>query len=138
MPVDTIRVGVVGAGETGTPLLRQLLAADFVDVVGVADLDQEAPGMKLARAHARPTTDDFEDIAALGEGVDILIDTTGVAFVRDRLRERMQATGNRHTIIMHERIAVLMMSLSQGHLVATKHGVVDYESPAALGASSAE
>lgn len=136
--MDTIRIGIVGAGETGTPLLRQLLAADFVELVGVADLDQDAPGMALARAHGRSTTDDFEDIAALGEGVNILIDTTGVASVRDRLRARMQETGNRHTIIVHERIAVLMMSLSQGHLVATKHGVVNYESPTAIGASSAD
>jgi predicted homoserine dehydrogenase-like protein len=136
-PVETIRIGVVGAGETGTPLLRQLLAADFVEVVGVADLDADAPGMALARAHGCRTTDDFEDIAGLGDGVDIVIDATGVADVRDRLRARMQETGNRHTIIMHELIAVLLMSLSQGRLVATKHGAVDYESPVARGASAA-
>jgi predicted homoserine dehydrogenase-like protein len=124
-------VGVIGAGETGTPLLRQLLAADFVEVVGVADLDRNAPGMVLARAKGCLTTGEFMDLADLSEGVDILIDATGVAEVRDRLRGRLQESGNRHTIIMHEMIAVLMMSLSQGRLVATKHGAVDYEtSPA--------
>jgi predicted homoserine dehydrogenase-like protein len=125
--VDTIRVGVVGAGETGTPLLRQLLGADFVEVVGVADLDAGAPGMVLARAKGRPTTDDFMELADLGEGVDILIDATGVAEVRNRLRQRLQDSGNRHTILVHEMIVVLMMSLSQGRLVEAKHGVIDYE-----------
>ena len=129
--MDSIKVGVIGAGETGTPFLRQLLAADFVDVVGVADLDQDAPGMVLTREHGRRTTTDFMELADLREEVDIIIDVTGVAEVRDRLRNRMQESDNRHTIIMHEMIAVLMMSLSQGRLVATKHGAVDYEtSPA--------
>ena len=129
--MNTIRIGVVGAGETGTPLLRELFAADFVDVVGVADLDPRAPGVALARAHGRPTFGDAMDLADLGEGVDIIIDTTGVPEVRDQLRTRMQESGNRHTIIMHELIAVLVMSLSQGRLVSSKHGAVDYESPAA-------
>ncbi|MGE0027310.1 MAG: oxidoreductase [Thermoleophilia bacterium] len=129
--MNTIRIGVVGAGETGTPLLRELLSAGFVDVVGVADLDPDAPGVALARAHGRPTFGDALDVAALGEGVDIIIDTTGVPEVRDRLRTEMQESANRHTIIMHERIAVLLMSLSQGRLVSSKHAAVDYESPAA-------
>ena len=66
-------------------------------------------------------------LAGLGESVDIIIDVTGVAEVRDRLRASMQESGNRHTIIMHEMIAILMMSLSQGRLVAAKHEAVDYE-----------
>lgn len=127
--VDTIRVGIIGAGETGTPLLRELLGASFVEVVAVADLDPLTPGMVLAREHGRHTTTNFMEIAELGDGVDIIIDATGVGEVRDRLRTQLQETGNRHTIIMHELIAVLMMSLSQGRLVDAKHGVVDYETP---------
>ena len=129
--MNTIRIAVVGAGETGTPLLHELCAADFVDVVGVADLDPDAPGLALARAHGRATFGGATDVADLGEGVDIIIDTTGVPEVRDQLRAQMQESGNRHTIIMHELIAVLLMSLSQGHLVSSKHGAVDYQSPAA-------
>jgi predicted homoserine dehydrogenase-like protein len=129
--VNTIRIGVVGAGETGTPLLRELFAAPFVDVVGVADLDPDAPGAALARAHDCATFSDAMDVARLDDGVDIIIDTTGVPEVRDRLRTHMQESGNHHTIIMHELIAVLLMSLSQGRLVSSKHGAVDYRAPAA-------
>lgn len=116
-----IRIGVIGAGETGTPLLKQLLDASFVEVVGVADLSQEMPGIKLAREHGIMTTADFMEIARLGNGVDILIDVTGVAKVREQLRDYFQQSGNQHTIIMHELIAVLMMSLSQNALVSSKH-----------------
>lgn len=125
--METIRIILIGAGETGTPLLRQLLAAPFVKVLGVADLNEEMPGMKLAREQGVPTTTDFMSLIRRGEEVDIVIDVTGVAKVRDALRRHMQETGNRHTIIMHELIAVLLMSLSQGQLVSMKHNAVHYD-----------
>jgi predicted homoserine dehydrogenase-like protein len=124
--MEQIRIGMIGAGETGTPLLRQLLDAPFVSLVGVADLSDDQPGMVLAREHDVVTTNDFMSLARLGDAVDIIIDTTGVATVREQLRQHFQASGNQHTILMHETIALLMMSLSSGQLVAGKHGVNDY------------
>ncbi|MBN9423191.1 MAG: oxidoreductase [Candidatus Accumulibacter sp. 66-26] len=125
--MEKIRIALIGAGETGTPLLRQLLSAPFVQMVGVADLDNEMPGMRLARENGVVTTNDFMTLVGLGEAVDIIIDVTGVGQVRDALRRAMQDSGNRHTIIMHELIAVLLMSLSQGKLVSMKHKAVDYD-----------
>ena len=125
--MEAIRIILIGAGETGTPLLKQLLAVPFVKVLGVADLDDTMPGIKLAREHGVPTTTDFMSLVQGGDAVDIVIDVTGVAKVRDQLRQHMQDSGNRHTIIMHELIAVLLMSLSQGKLVAMKHQAVDYD-----------
>ncbi len=125
--MDRIRIVMIGAGETGTPLLKQLLAAPFVEVVGVADLKNDMPGMDLARQYGVRTTNDFMTLARLGEAVDIIIDVTGVDAVRDRLRGYMQDSGNHHTIIMHELLAVLLMSLSQGKLVSMKHNQVDYD-----------
>jgi predicted homoserine dehydrogenase-like protein len=124
--MQKIRIGVIGAGETGTPLLNQLLDASFVEVVGVADLNDDMPGMRIARARGIKTTNDFMDIARLGGGLDILIDVTGVPAVREKLRTFFQESGNHHTIIMHEMIAILMMSLSQNKLVSTKHNQTDY------------
>lgn len=124
--METIRIGMIGAGETGTPLLEQLLNASFIEVVGVADLSDTLPGIKLARERGIKTTTDFMDIARLGNDLDILIDVTGVPAVREQLREYFHQSGNQHTIIMHEMIAVLMMSLSQNKLVSMKHNQVDY------------
>ena len=124
--MEKIRIGMIGAGETGTPLMRQLMDASFVTLVGVADLSDDQPGIALARDRGVMTTNDFMDIARMGDGVDIVIDTTGVAELRNQLRQHFQDSGNRHTVIMHEIIALLMMSLSQGELVAGKHNVHDY------------
>lgn len=125
--MSNIRIALIGAGETGTPLLRQLLDAPFVSMVAVADLSDAQPGMVIARERGVRTTNDFMDIARLGVDVDIVIDVTGVAKVRDALRQHYQLSNNHHTIIMHERIAVLLMSLSRGELVGSKHGQVDYD-----------
>jgi predicted homoserine dehydrogenase-like protein len=125
--MEKIRIVVIGAGETGTPLLQQLLAAPFVEVVGVADLNENMPGIALARKHGVQTTKDFMTLVRLGGAVDIIIDVTGVAPVREQLRHHMQESGNHHTIIMHELIAVLLMSLSQGKLVSMKHNPADYD-----------
>lgn len=120
------RIAVIGAGETGTPLLKQMLTAPFVTVVGVADLDLSMPGIELAREFGVPVTDNFMELAEMGERVDVIIDVTGAPKVREALRKHMVDTGNTHTLIMHERIALLMMSLSAGRLVSSKHGHQEY------------
>ncbi|MFC5359845.1 oxidoreductase [Azospirillum himalayense] len=126
MAKDIFRIAVIGAGETGTPLLTQLLDAPFVEILGVADLDAEAPGMRLARARGVATTTDFMDLARLGEAVDVLIDVTGVPKVREALRQHMQDSGNSHTLIVHEMVVQLMLSLLSGRLVQLKHEVEEY------------
>lgn len=126
MPNDLFRVAVVGAGETGTPLLRKLLDAPFVELLGVADLDPEAPGMRLANHCGVKTTTDFHELAGLGERLDVLIDVTGVPAVRESLRRAMMETGNHHTVIVHEMVVQLMLSLLNGELVQLKHDTQDY------------
>lgn len=126
MPNNLFRVAVVGAGETGTPLLRKLLAAPFVELLGVADLDPDAPGMQLANHRGVKTTTNFHELAQLGERLDVLIDVTGVPAVRDTLRKAMQETGNHHTVIVHEMVVQLMLSLLNGELVRLKHDTQDY------------
>ncbi|CAO3443370.1 hypothetical protein [Azospirillum argentinense] len=126
MVKDIFRIAVIGAGETGTPLLTQLLDAPFVEILGVADLDAEAPGMRLARDRGVATTTDFMDLARLGEAVDVLIDVTGVPKVREALRQHMQDSGNSHTLIVHEMLVQLMLSLLSGRLVQVKHEVEEY------------
>ncbi len=124
--MEKIRIAMVGAGETGTPLLKQLLAAPFVELVGVAELNLALPGIEIARAAGVPVTDNFIELAEQGERIDIIIDLTGSRKVREDLRRFMQFAGNNHTVIMHERIALLMMSLSAGTLVQTRHESLSY------------
>ena len=58
MATDALSIAIVGGGQTGTSLIELLLKADFLNIVGAADLDDNATGIKLAEktAFARPTT----------------------------------------------------------------------------------
>lgn len=124
--MQAFRIVVIGAGETGTPLLQQLFNAPFVQVLGVADLNLGLPGIALARAHQVTVTDNFMELVSRGAEVDIIIDVTGAAKVREQLRQYMVDSANTHTVIMHEQIALLMMSLSAGKLLDSKHGQQEY------------
>lgn len=48
--------------------MPELRAAPFVEVVGVADVESDAPGPALTREHGRPTTGDLLDLTDLGGG----------------------------------------------------------------------
>ena len=95
-------------------------------MVGVADLNLELPGIRLAQEHGVPVTSNFIEIAEQGEEVDIIIDVTGSRKVREDLRRFMQFSGNAHTVIVHERVAILMMSLCAGKLMETRHSELAY------------
>ncbi len=114
MEAEQMRVVFVGAGATGTPLLEVLLARGIVDVIMVCDLRPDAPGMELARASGVPTTQDLTEVMRLGEPVDLVFDMTGDPGVRTALRLQLQLQNNRHTVIVHEKIALLALALSQG------------------------
>ncbi|WP_237651562.1 oxidoreductase [Beggiatoa leptomitoformis] len=116
-----ISIAIIGAGETGTPLLTQLSASDFINILAVADVNDNAAGMRFAREKGIKTTNDLIEVANMGEAIDIIIEVTGKNEVRDQLRQALYKTGNNHTVIMHEIIAILLMSLSQGQLVQIKH-----------------
>ncbi len=124
--MNKFTVGIIGAGRAAMEMLQQLASADFVNIVGIADMNENAPGIALAHEHNIPTTTDMAEILAKGEQLDILIDVTGVKKVRDSLRQHMQDSGNHHTVIMHERISALLISLAKGKLVEMKASDDDY------------
>lgn len=120
MNTEHFKIAVIGAGHAGIELLQKLFEAEFVDIVGVADTKQDAPGMLLAREHQILTTTDMNSLLVNSFEIDIIIDVTGVKAVRDALRSHMQESGNYHTVIMHERISALLLSLFNGEMVQTK------------------
>jgi len=127
MADERIRLALVGAGATGSPLLELLLGHNhIVDVVMVVDSRPDAPGMAVARAHGIPTAEDITQVMRLKEKVDLIVDVTGDPGVKTALRLQLQLQNNRHTVIMHEKIVLLILSLMQGKLVSGHETSKDY------------
>lgn len=122
-----LRIGIIGAGKTGKLLIEQLAGFDFVKIVMVADIREDAPGFVFAKEKGIPVTKNFMEVAKLGEQVDMIIEVTGQRDVKLDLRSYMQDSGNKHTVIVPELVAVLLMSMAKGELVDSYHGPQKYE-----------
>ncbi len=80
----TIRVVIWGAGKGGTALLELFTRSPEVQVVGIADSNPEAPGLRLARNLGIHTTTD--GLALLAEDrADLIVDVTGDPAIRSAL-----------------------------------------------------
>jgi len=108
---DTLRVAIIGGGRTGTPLLQELLKYAYIDIVGVADLDPYAEGIKLAAAKGIFTTSDPMELVMKGAFIDILVEVSGDITLKRTIKAEFERSGNTGTIIMHDLIARLFISV---------------------------
>ncbi len=120
---EKITVAIIGAGRTGSMLLNELLKYPYVSVVGVSDLKRGAAGMMLAAEKGVFTTTDPMVLVERGADIDILIVVCGDAALKRTIKERFVAQGNKRTVIMHDTIARLFISVSarQPQLVGSLH-----------------
>jgi len=77
---DIINVAIVGAGRGGSGILKVLLALDSINIIGVADIRADAPGVLIARENGIFTTDDYRELICR-DNIDVVIEATGVAQV---------------------------------------------------------
>jgi ketol-acid reductoisomerase len=109
--VTVADIAIVGLGEIGSRFLDEILRLRErgIRVVCVAQ-NSDTAGKKRAQDAGIPikTTD---EIIALGGAVDVIFDLTGNPEVRKDLRAKMQASGNRHTIIAPETMARMLWAV---------------------------
>ncbi len=110
---EVVRIGIIGAGRTGTPLIKEFLQFPYIKIMGVCDLNLNTEGMRLARDNGIFTTANIEDIVNMGEEIDLVINVSGDPNLRKRLVNFYLRTANAHTIIVHEMVARLMISLAE-------------------------
>ncbi|OGW46771.1 MAG: hypothetical protein A2078_08060 [Nitrospirae bacterium GWC2_57_9] len=109
---NTLNVALIGAGRTGTPLLKELLKYRYIKLVGGAARKATAPGIKLAARKKIYTTTDPMDLLRKKKKIDILIDVTGDVKLKKGIKDLFAKSKNSKTIIMHELIARLFISVS--------------------------
>jgi len=124
---EIVRVALIGAGRTGCAFLREMLQYDYVRIVGVADVEEQAEGLRLARQKGLFTSIDPMEIIALGERIDVLVELSGDLLLKRQIKDFFERTDNTHTIIMHDLVARLCISLCtrQPRLLPTLHPEAD-------------
>ena len=73
---DSTKVAILGAGRGGHALVDLLHHISSIEIVGIADLDPNAPGLKRARELQIPVTTNVPSLIA-NHGVSLIMDVTG-------------------------------------------------------------
>lgn len=105
---STIRVIIVGGGKGGTALIELLSRSPDVEFVGMADINPEAPGLRLARNLGIRTTRDALALVA-EDRANLIVDVTGDPAMRSLLLQHKP----RRAEIMGGTSALLLWKLAQ-------------------------
>ncbi len=120
---EKINVALIGAGRSGTPLLKEMIKYSYINIVGVADLNEAAEGMRMAEDNGLFATTNPVDLISKGEEIDILVEVSGDPSLKKVIKDYMQNTNNKKTIIMHDLVARLFISMTtrQDKLIPSLH-----------------
>lgn len=109
-----VQMAVIGAGRAGSAILGELLKLNYVCVIGVADADPEAEGLKIAKQHNVPVFAEPMQLVEKNEEIDILVEVSGDVLIKQDIKDYFSRVGNRKTIIMHNLVSRLLLSLASG------------------------
>jgi len=79
-------VAIIGAGAGGSALLSILGRDPLVRIVGIAESNPKAPGLRLAKRYGIPVVRDYKELLG-SEEVNLIIDVTGNWEVEETLAE---------------------------------------------------
>lgn len=101
-----LNVGIVGAGEGGTSILKTLLSVDDINIFGICDKNPDAPGIKMANKSGIPVFNDFLDLINFNEE-KIIIEVTG----NDKIRNSLLSNADDKTKIVDSSVALLIFKI---------------------------
>ena len=78
-------VAIIGGGRGGTSLIEIFYNDPLVRIVGISDVDKNAPGVRLAKKLKIPVTPDYKKLLQ-SKKVDLVIDVTGNKEVEETLQ----------------------------------------------------
>lgn len=117
-----IKSVLVGGGHGGYNILKNFKDSEAMEIIGVIDVNEDAPGMQLAREMGISTSNDLESISKLKP--ELIIEVTGREDVLNRVKE---LAGDAR--IMDSVMAKVMMEVvekldRQVEMLKTQSGVI--------------
>ena len=110
---DKIRIALLGLGHVGQDFAEHFLeiiqeGGKPVEIVAVAHRHLDSPVALGFSQSGVPVFENALDVVGMGENVDVIFDLTGDADLRQKLRQGMMDSNNRHTVIAPEIFAQLL------------------------------
>lgn len=106
-----MRIGIVGAGNGGTALLRALHGLAGMTIAVVVDPSSESPGVALAKEWGIPWETSIENMDK--HRIEAVLEATGVQSVKEKLDTLYGGSKN----IIHSEAARIMMSVVDQHAI---------------------
>ena len=115
--MDKQRIAIIGLGRIGSAFLRQIIKKlnDGLEMVCVAE-SADTPGRQMAQqAGIKVCT--LDEVVAMGAGINVIFELTGLPEVRRELREKLVNSNNNETVIASESVVrVIWALISDGAL----------------------
>lgn len=104
-------IAIVGLGRMGSAFLEELMCVVEKGMkVAYAVEKNDTPGRRMAETY-HVNIVSIDQLIAEGDKVDVIFDLTGSSETRKELREKLHASGNRHTVVAPESIARMMWAI---------------------------
>jgi len=110
-PVERTQVAIIGAGRGGTSIIEIFYNDPLVKIVGVADTNPNAPGIRVAKRLGIPVTLDYRRLLR-SKKVDLIIDVTGSRDVDEDLARALRPS----TAVIAGPSAKVMWQLIEGQV----------------------
>ena len=111
-------VAIVGAGKGGTSILKALAGIPGITVVGICDVNSDAPGMKAARELGVRAFTELDGITNQTD-LDVIFEATGNENVRKAIEEKKNA--DTALIDSHAANIVMMLVESREEMINKLH-----------------
>ena len=94
-------IAIIGLGRIGSVFLGAMQQKrQRINLVCVAERMETPAKSQATAAGIKIAT--LDEIVAMGNGIDVIFDLTGIPDVRKELREKLLASNNKHTVIASE------------------------------------
>lgn len=104
------RIAIVGGGQGGTTILGAFHGIEEFELLGLCDVNPEAPGIKVAKQLGVPAYVDLGELMNQ-PGLEVIIEATG----SPRVREAIENMKPESAVLMDSCMANIMMTFVEGH-----------------------
>ncbi|QSQ08374.1 Arginine utilization regulatory protein RocR [Koleobacter methoxysyntrophicus] len=117
--MKSIKVLIIGAGKGGSSILRFFLKQKAIRIVGVSDINLNAPAIKIALENNIPVFSDFKKMLFEKRNeTDVIIEATGLLSVQEELK---RLKPNRVSVLEAEAASLMMTIIEENlHLYKVK------------------